>query len=437
MKRYIYHDLLLWKNAPNRKPLMIYGARQVGKTYIVKEFGKKEFKNLIYINCYKNQAVKNIFTEGIDVRRIITQLSAISNEEINPETTLIFFDEVQEIPEVAGCLKYFCEEAPEYPVITAGSLLGVMDLGGISFPTGKVNILHMYPMTFMEFLEALNEDKKIELLSKGIDNGINPLSQEFEKLLREYYFVGGMPEAVKDYAQNKNPLNIRKIQNEILNAYYFDIAKHAKDHTQKCHQIFNSIPSQLAKENKKFIFGALKKGARAAEYESAIQWLADAGLIYKVERVSKVELPLSFYFNNDSFKLFLLDVGLLGALAEVPSSIALTGKGLFTEFKGAFTENYVLTQLVTLFPPKKIAYYAKENSKVEIDFVLQEEERIIPVEVKAEENVKSKSLRQFITIDNSERDFTGLRFSMKGFIDQGWMINIPLWAIIPYLKDLK
>lgn len=434
MRRYIYNDLLHWKNSPDRKPLMIYGARQVGKTYIVKEFGDKEFKNLVYINCYKNNSVKEIFSEGINIPRIITQLSAISNEEISPENTLIFFDEVQEIPEIVGSLKYFFEDAPEYPVIAAGSLLGVMDLGDISFPTGKVNMLHMYPMTFIEFMEALNENKKVELLYEDISSGINPLSQEYENLLREYYFVGGMPEAVKDYIQNKNPARIRKIQNEILNAYYSDIAKHAGTQTQRCHQIFNSIPSQLAKENKKYVFGALKKGARASEYEAAIQWLLDAGLVYKVERISKVDLPLSFYVNNEGFKLYLLDTGLLGALAEVPSAIALTGNGLFSEFKGAFTENYVLTQLVTLFSQKQIAYYAKENSKVEIDFVLQAENRIIPVEVKAEENVKSKSLRQFITIDNSDKDLKGVRFSMKGFIDQGWMINIPLWAIIPYCK---
>lgn len=436
MKRYIYKDLLSWKSQQGRKPLMIYGARQVGKTYIVKEFGKNEFKNLVYINCYKNEVIKNIFSEGVNIKNIITQLSAISNEEIAPETTLIFFDEVQETPEVVGSLKYFCEDAPEYAVITAGSLLGVMNLGNISFPTGKVNMLHMYPMTFIEFLEALHEGKKIEFLKKGIDENINPLSNEFEKLLREYYYVGGMPEAVKDYTQNRNPLSVRKIQNEILNAYYSDIAKHAGSQTQRCHQIFNSIPSQLAKENKKFIFGALKKGARASEYDLAIQWLIDAGLIYKIERVSKLELPITFYINHDGFKLFLLDVGLLGALAEVPSSIAITGNGLFTEFKGAFTENYVLSQLVTLFSIKEISYFSKDNSKAEIDFLLQVADRIVPVEVKAEDNVKSKSLRQIIVIDNEDKSLTGVRFSMKGYKDQGWMVNIPLWAIIPYLQSL-
>ena len=426
--------MLLWKKSDNRKPLMIYGARQVGKTYIVKEFGKTEFKNLVYINCYKNHVVKEIFEEDINIPRIITQLSALSNEEIQPEETLIFFDEVQEIPEIVGSLKYFFEDAPEYAVIAAGSLLGVMDLGNISFPTGKVNMLHMYPMTFIEFLEALNEDKKLDLIFKDLQKTPNPLSQKYEELLREYYFVGGMPEAVNDFRQNKSPVRVRNIQNEILNAYYSDIAKHAGNQTQRCHQIFENIPSQLAKENKKFIFGALKKGARASEFELAIQWLVDAGLVYKINRVSKVELPLSFYVNNEGFKLFLLDVGLLGALSQVPSSIALIGNGLFTEYKGAFTENYLLSQLVTLFPQKGITYFAKENSKVEIDFVVQLEDKIIPIEVKAEDNVKSKSLRQFITIDNKEKNLKGLRFSMKGFIDQDWMVNVPLWAVIPYLN---
>ena len=434
MKRYIYNDLLLWKTSSNRKPLMIYGARQVGKTYIVKEFGKNEFQNLVYINCYKNKALKEIFGEGINMRRILTQLSALTNEEIIPQKTLLFFDEVQEIPEIVGCLKYFYEDIPDYAVITAGSLLGVMDLGDISFPTGKVNMLHMYPMTFIEFLEALNEDKKVEFLFKDDTSEIRSLSDEYENLLREYYYVGGMPEAVKDYVDNKNPLSVRDIQKEILNAYYSDIAKHAGKQTTRCHQIFETIPSQLAKENKKFIFGAIKKGARASEYELAIQWLIDAGLVYKIKRISKVAIPLSFYFSNEGFKLYLLDVGLLGALAEVSPSMAMTGKGLISEFKGAFTENYVLSQLVTMFSQKEIAYFSKENSKVEIDFVVQAKDRIFPIEVKAEDNVKSKSLRQFITIDNEEKNLKGVRFSMKGFIDQGWMVNIPLWGIIPFLR---
>ena len=433
MKRSIYSQLVKWKESPDRKPLMLYGARQVGKTYILKEFGRNEFDNLVYVNCYKNPAIENLFAEDKDVKRILLGLSAISGQEIKEGKTLIFLDEIQDVPDVVASLKYFCEEAPEIAVVTAGSLLGVVNMEGKPFPTGKVDIIHMWPMTFNEFAEAIGESKLVELLNDpDQEDVVNTLLPKYVELLRQYYFVGGMPEAVAEFARNRTPERVRKIQLDILTAYDADIAKHAGKETQKARLVFESIPSQLAKENKKFVFGALKKGARAAEYENAIQWLVDAGLVYKIPRLSKVELPLKFYADKDAFKLFLLDVGLLGAMAQVPASLILIGNSVFSEYKGAFTENYVLTQMVSV-PDTVIGYYSKDNSSMEIDFVVQAGSRLLPIEVKAEENVKSKSLRQFITVDNAGSGLRGLRFSMKGFVEQDWMKNVPLFAVHSFI----
>ncbi len=434
MRRNIYNQLLEWKGSAKRKPLMLYGARQVGKTYILKEFGKNEFDNLVYINCYLNTAVRTLFSEDKDISRILLGLSALSGEKIEPGRTLIFLDEVQDIPEVVASLKYFCEDAPDIYIVVAGSLLGVLNMAGSPFPTGKVDILHLYPMTYAEFLDALGENAKLELLYKeGEENLINSLAPSYIELLRQYYFVGGMPEAVAEFVHSRNPEAVREVQNAILSAYEADIAKHAGSDTQKARMVFQSIPSQLSRENKKFIFGALRKGARAAEYENAIQWLSDAGLVYKVCRLSKVAMPLSFYFEKDAFKLFLLDVGLLGAMAQVPPALMLIGDNVFSEFKGAFTENYVLTQM--LASRNVVAgYYSKENSSMELDFVLQVGTEILPVEVKAEENVKSKSLRLFITVDNAGSNMRGYRFSMKGYKEQDWMTNIPLFAVSPFIS---
>ncbi|MDE6553936.1 MAG: AAA family ATPase [Muribaculaceae bacterium] len=435
MKRYIYKELLKWKDARRRKPLMMYGARQVGKTYILKEFGRNEFDDMIYINCYKNEQLKTLMSGDADISRLLLGISSIANHDICPGKTFIFFDEVQEIPEVVAALKYFCEDAPDIHVAAAGSLLGVMNMADISFPTGKVDIMHLYPMTFDEFLEAAGQTSKAELLRMtDTEETLNSLLQSFTDLLRQYYFVGGMPEAVLDFIENKNPKSVREIQNAILTAYDADIAKHAAKDTQKARMVFESISSQLARENKKFIFGALKKGARASEYEQAIQWLVNAGLIYKVCRVSKAAMPLKFYEEKDTFKLFLLDVGLLAAMAEVPPSLMLIGNSVFTEFKGAFTENYVLTQLKTV-PDTVIGYFSKDNSSLEIDFIVQCGIEIMPLEVKAEENVRSKSLRQFVTVDNSGSGMHGYRTSMKGFEHQEWMTNVPLFAIRNFLLN--
>lgn len=437
MKRDIYEQLLEWKSSAKRKPLMLYGARQVGKTYILKEFGKNEFENMVYINCYRNEAIKTLFSGDVDINRLLLGLSAISAERINPQRTFIFLDEVQEVPEVVASLKYFCENAPDIHIAVAGSLLGVMNMDGTSFPTGKVDILHLFPMTFPEFLDAAGEESKLELLkSEGNETVINSILPNYTELLRQYYFAGGMPEAVAEFIESKDTVAVRKIQNDILTAYETDIAKHAGADTQKARMVFQSIAPMLARENKKFIFGALKKGARAAEYERAIQWLIDAGFIYKVCNLSKVQIPLKFYMEKDAFKLFLLDVGLLGAMAQVPPALMLIGNKVFTEFKGAFTENYVLTQIV----PERdtvIGYYSKENSTMEIDFIVQTGSSLLPLEVKAEENVKTKSLRQFITVDNAGSGMHGYRLSMKGYEDQDWMSNIPLFAAHEFIASFN
>lgn len=324
-----------------------------------------------------------------------------------------FFDEQQEISDVVASLKYFCEDAPEIVIAVAGSLLGVLNMEGMSFPTGKVDIVHMYPMTFIEFLEALWEDSKVALLEDNTQRDmVNALLPQYTELLRQYYFVGGMPEAVAEFVNSRTPERVRKIQQDILSAYEADIAKHAGKDTQKARMVFQSIPMQLAKENKKYVFGALKKGARAAEYENAIQWLVDAGLVYKVPRLSRAAMPIKFYMSNDAFKLFLLDVGLLGAMAQVPPALMLIGNNVFSEFKGAFTEDYVLTQIISE-PDTVVGYYSKDNSTMELDFVVQTGASMFPVEVKAEENVKSRSLRQFIIVDNAGSGMHGYRFSMK------------------------
>jgi len=437
MKRSIYKQLLKWKESAKRKPLMLYGARQVGKTYILKEFGQNEFDDMVYINCYKNHAVEALFSEDINVNRILLGLSALSGKDIRPGRTLVFLDEVQDIPEVVTSLKYFCEDAPETAIAVAGSLLGVMNMEGQSFPTGKVDILHMYPMTFNEFLEALGEGKKLTLLeNNSAKDLVNTLLTKYVELLRQYYFVGGMPEAVAEFITSHSPERVRKIQTDILSAYEADIAKHAGNDTPKARMVLQSIPAQLAKENKKFIFGILKKGARASEYENAIQWLVDAGLVYKVPRLSKVAMPVKFYMDNNAFKLFMLDIGLLGAMAHVSPAQILIGNNVFSEYKGAFTENYVLTQMVGI-DSTVIGYYSKENSTMEIDFIVQAGNHLLPIEVKAEENVKSRSLRQFITVDNAGSAMHGYRLSMKGYADQDWMDNVPLCAVESFIRRMS
>lgn len=425
MERSIYSSLKKWKDSPTRKPLILQGARQVGKTYILKEFGAREYSEVVYINCDDNNDMQNMFVD-YDVDRIIRSLSAISGISIKPSTTLLVLDEIQEVERGLASLKYFCEKAPEYHVAVAGSLLGITLHEGTSFPVGKVDMLYMYPMDFEEFLLAMGKEQLVELLRSNSWTALTPLRGMLTELLRQYYFVGGMPEAVKTYVERGDIWEVRSIHSKIIDAYRNDMSKHVpKQQVQRINMVWNSIPSQLARDNKKFIYGALRKGARANDFEIAIQWLVDSGLVHKVHRISKPVVPLKFYEDMASFKLFLLDCGLLGALSETPPEQILIGDNVFEEYKGAFTENYVLQQLKSL-PRTFVYYYSNDNSTLEIDFVVQHEAHVIPIEVKAEENLRAKSLRQFVT-DNA--GLHGVRFSMSDYREQDWLTNVPLWAV--------
>lgn len=425
MERSIYSSLKKWKDSPTRKPLILQGARQVGKTYILKEFGAREYSEVVYINCDDNNDMQNMFVD-YDVDRIIRSLSAISGVSIKPSTTLLILDEIQEVERGLASLKYFCEKAPEYHVAVAGSLLGITLHEGTSFPVGKVDMLYMYPMDFEEFLLAMGKEQLVELLRSNSWAALTPLRGMLTELLRQYYFVGGMPEAVKTYVERGDIWEVRSIHSKIIDAYRNDMSKHVpKQQVQRINMVWNSIPSQLARDNKKFIYGALRKGARANDFEIAIQWLVDSGLVHKAHRISKPVVPLKFYEDMASFKLFLLDCGLLGALSETPPEQILIGDNVFEEYKGAFTENYVLQQLKSL-PRTFVYYYSNDNSTLEIDFVVQHEAHVIPIEVKAEENLRAKSLRQFVT-DNS--GLHGVRFSMSDYREQDWLTNVPLWAV--------
>lgn len=391
----------------------------------MKEFGAREYSEVVYINCDDNNDMQNMFVD-YDVDRIIRSLSAISGISIKPSTTLLILDEIQEVERGLASLKYFCEKAPEYHVAVAGSLLGITLHEGTSFPVGKVDMLYMYPMDFEEFLLAMGKEQLVELLRNNSWATLTPLRGMLTELLRQYYFVGGMPEAVKTYVERGDIWEVRSIHSKIIDAYRNDMSKHVpKQQVQRINMVWNSIPSQLARDNKKFIYGALRKGARANDFEIAIQWLVDSGLVHKVHRISKPVVPLKFYEDMVSFKLFLLDCGLLGALSETPPEQILIGDNVFEEYKGAFTENYVLQQLKSL-PSTFVYYYSNDNSTLEIDFVVQHEAHVIPIEVKAEENLRAKSLRQFVT-DNS--GLHGVRFSMSDYREQDWLTNVPLWAV--------
>lgn len=391
----------------------------------MKEFGACEYSEVVYINCDDNNDMQNMFVD-YDVDRIIRSMSAISGISIKPSTTLLILDEIQEVERGLASLKYFCEKAPEYHVAVAGSLLGITLHEGTSFPVGKVDMLYMYPMDFEEFLLAMGKEQLVELLRSNSWAALTPLRGMLTELLRQYYFVGGMPEAVKTYVERGDIWEVRSIHSKIIDAYRNDMSKHVpKQQVQRINMVWNSIPSQLARDNKKFIYGALRKGARANDFEIAIQWLVDSGLVHKVHRISKPVVPLKFYEDMASFKLFLLDCGLLGALSETPPEQILIGDNVFEEYKGAFTENYVLQQLKSL-PRTFVYYYSNDNSTLEIDFVVQHEAHVIPIEVKAEENLRAKSLRQFVT-DNA--GLHGVRFSMSDYREQDWLTNVPLWAV--------
>lgn len=424
MERNVIRQLLAWKQRKNRKPLVLNGARQVGKTYILKEFGTRYYEKVAYVSCDKNGPVEKVFAQDYNIERIVLALSALVHVHIEPENTLIVFDEIQESPVVLNALKYFCEDAPQYHVAVAGSLLGVQLHSGVSFPVGKVDMIKMFPMTFDEFLLASGEKALVDMLQTNDFSLIDALSLRLTDYLRQYYYVGGMPAAVREFVESKNLEEVRRIQQQILFDYQRDFSKHApSQEVPRINMVWNAIPSQLAKENKKFIFGALKKGARGSEFEMAIQWLIDAGLVYQIHRASAPTMPLKFYEELSVFKLFVLDVGLMGAMADTSPESILVDDALLKEYKGAFTELFVLTQLLVQQVP--VYYFSSNDSRVEIDFLVQHSNTITPVEVKAEENVRSKSLRTFI---DKHSGLKGLRLSMKSYQDQGWMENRPLYA---------
>ena len=433
MERLIYSDLIKWKERDDRKPLILLGARQVGKTYILKQFGEKEFDNLVYINCHKNDFANNLFRDLV-VQRIVTEIERYYDVKVVPGRTLLVFDEVQEARGGIASLKYFCEDMPELHVAAAGSLLGISLRTDESYPVGKVNTLNIFPMSFSEFLLAKGRKGLYEVVSELAWDSMKAMNEDLAELLRQYYFTGGMPEAVKKYVETNDVAKVREVQQEILRAYEFDVTKHTKVQSEKIRQVWQSIPAQLARENKKFIYGAVRKGARAATFEEAIQWLVDAGLVYKVERVSKPAMPLKFYADNDAFKLYLLDCGLLACMTEANPNQMLLGMTAFTEFKGSFTENFVIQQLKAA-GCQSAYYYSKDNSTMEVDFLFQTAERVVPVEAKAEDNVKSHSLSNFVQNDFAEMNLKGLRMSMKPYIDQGWMENIPLYSAESYVKN--
>ncbi|MCM1169208.1 MAG: ATP-binding protein [Bacteroides sp.] len=429
MNRNIIRQLKAWKHKKGRKPLLLSGARQVGKTYILKEFGKQEFDNVAYVNCDDSELAKSLFVQDYDIQRIILAISAITGQSILPGKTLIILDEIQEAPRGLSVLKYFCENAPQYHVAVAGSLLGITMHRNESFPVGKVDILHIYPMTFDEFLLAKGKQQMVELLRAQDWETVKMLKSEYIKFLREYYFVGGMPEAVKEFVASNDAVRVREIQNNILYTYQKDISKHVPaSESNRINMVWQSMPSQLAKENKKFIYGVAKPGARAKDFEVAIQWLLDAGLVYKVPRVQKLKMPLKFYEDLPNFKLFLLDCGLLGAMSEIPPQALLVAENGMEEAKGALTENYVMSQLAASF--NNSVYYYSNDAKLEIDFVVQDGMDIVPIEVKAEENLRAKSLSTLVA---AQPELHGLRFSMSDYREQDWMRNVPLYAAWGYL----
>lgn len=433
MERFIMQDLIAWKNRTDRKPLILLGARQVGKTYILKEFGRQEFENVAYINCDNNAMVRDLFAPDYNIDRIILTIGAITGVNIQAGKTLIILDEIQELHRGLSSLKYFCEDAREYHVAVAGSLLGLTLHQGESYPVGKVNTLTMYPMTYEEFLLARSKKQMLDILQSQKWTIIQGLRTLYIQYLREYYLVGGMPEAVEKFIETNDANSVREIQNEILRAYEKDISKHAPtEQVVRINQVWHSIPSQLAKENKKFIYGVVKQGARAKDYELAIQWLQDAGLIYKVSRVKTLGLPLKVHEDISAFKLFPLDCGLLGAMSKTPTALLLLPDNSNTN-KGDFTENYVCCQMESLreIPPY---YYSKENSQLELDFVIQAGTNVYPVEVKAEENLQAKSLKTTLANNPGMR---GLRFSMSDYREQDNITNVPLYGIRKYLSCLQ
>ncbi len=434
MKRTLYQRLLQWKNDPARQPLLVQGARQVGKTYLLKEFGAKEFKQCCYINFEEMPACKAFFESDLKPHRILRDLGIHLEMKIDPATTLIIFDEIQECPNALTSLKYFCEHAPEYAVAAAGSLLGVKLSGG-GFPVGKVHFCQLFPMSFFEFLDAIDKSMLRAMLEEiqTFESIAEPHHQQLVELLKLYFYVGGMPKPVLRYVQTKDLDVVRETQEDILKSYVHDFAKHAPPSlVMKITLVWNSIPAHLGKENKKFVFSAIKKSARARDYEKALQWLLDAELIYKVSLVSSPKLPLTSYGDHEVFKIYLLDVGLLGAMCRLPARVIVEGNQLFVEFKGSLTENYVAQALTTVFgsPP----YYWASEREAEVDFLLESNGTIFPLEIKSGTSAKKKSL---LVYQEKYHPSVISRSTLMNLKKDGKVCNYPLYFISRFPMDTK
>lgn len=426
MYREKIEELVKWKKSKSRKPLIIRGARQVGKTWLMKEFGKNYYEKYAYINFENNDRMKQLFEGDMDIDRIVQGLKIETGVNIEEVNTLIIFDEVQENPNALTSLKYFYENGNKYHIVAAGSLLGVAMHAGTSFPVGKVDFLDLYPLSFKEFLDAMGEKQLTELLNKTDIKMIEIFSDKFKNYLKLYMYIGGMPEVINSYTEDRDFNSVRKIQIRLLEAYEQDFSKHAPNAVvPRIRQLWNNIPTQLAKENKKFIYGLIKEGARAREYEIALSWLIDCGLVYQVNRVKDCKIPLSAYQDFSAFKLYLLDVGLLCALSGVDVKTILEGDNLFVEFKGSLAEQFVLCELKenTKAP---IFYWSSEKGIAELDYIIQLENKNIPIEVKAAENLQAKSLKTFV---EKYKTKINIRTSMSNYRQEDWMINIPLYMI--------
>ena len=419
-------ELEEWKNSKDRMPLIIRGARQVGKTWIMKEFGKNNYKKVAYVNFDGNNRMTRLFEGDFDIDRILQGLKIETKVDIDAIDTLLIFDEIQEVPKALTSLKYFCENARQFHIIAAGSLLGVALHEGTSFPVGKVDFIDLYPLNFQEFLLAIGEEKLVNILNEKDWDLISVFKDKFVSYLREYYFIGGMPSAINKYIETKDYRQVRKVQLKLLQAYEEDFSKHAPSEiVPRLKMLWNSIPAQLAKENKKFIYGLIKEGARAKDYELALSWLIDCGLLYKIDRVNKPNIPLIAYQDTSAFKLYILDVGILGAMTRIDERILLEGNEIFTEFKGSFTEQFVLTELKSN-KDIPIFYWSAERATAEIDFLMQLGTDVIPIEVKSSENLQAKSLKTFIEKYNTTKN---IRTSMSNYRKEEHLINIPLYAI--------
>lgn len=425
MNRSIIGDLEKWKSSENRKPLIIRGARQVGKTWVMKEFGSRFYDKTAYINFEMDVELKSIFDSNFDIQRILLALQAHSGMKIEAENTLIIFDEIQEAPRALTCLKYFCENHPEYHILAAGSLLGVAMHGKVSFPVGKVDFIDLKPLSFLEFLDALNLNALSELLIAKDWELIKAFKSKLINLLRQYFYIGGMPEAVASFIEKSDFNHVRAIQNKILASYEQDFSKHAPSEiVPRIRMFWNSILQQLSRENKKFVFGLIKEGARAREFEMAMQWLIDCGLIYKISRISKPGIPLKAYEDLSAFKIFVVDIGLLCAMGKIDIKTIIDESSIFEEFKGATTEQFILQQLVN-HNEIAVFYWSSDTSVSEIDFVIQSKNEIIALEVKAGENLQAKSLKSF---KQKYPEVKAIRTSLSDYREESWMTNIPLFS---------